>query len=144
MISGYFYYKKGAGTYTISSRVFPDEAKRQAIRQDNPCPGDRIVFTCIRNETPTVPIAVRWTANGIPLYTFGIPRDIGTPRANQDAGFPGLIGTLVDATMLTLLVDLTVSRDISNGTEIVCDEVTSVITSPKFTLFITGKTHSGP
>ena len=93
------------------------------------------------SETPTVPIAVRWTASGTPLYTFGIPRDIGTPRASQDAGFPGLVGTLVDATTLTLLVDLTVTRDITNGTEIVCDEVTSGITSPKFTLFIIGMTQ---
>ena len=118
--------------------MFPSEAKRQSIRQDNPCPGDRVLFTCTRNETSNVPIAVRWTANGIPLYTFGIPRDIGTPRANQDAGFSGLVGTLVDATMITLLVDLTVSMDVINGTEIACDEVTSGITSPRLILFITG------
>ena len=130
----------GAGTYTVSSRVFPSEVIRQGIGQDNPCPGDRVVFTCTRSESS--PTAVRWTANGTPLYTFGIPSDLGTPRANQDAGFPGLVGTLVDATMFTLLVDLTLATDIINGTAVACGEVISGVTSPIFTLFIIGKAVS--
>ena len=129
----------GAGSYTILSRVFTSEAKRQGIRQDNPCPGDRVVFTCIRNETSEKRIAVRWTANGTPLYTFGIPNDISTPRANQDAGFPGLIGVLIDARTFTLSVDLSTSVDIINGTQVACGEVLNDISSPPMTLFVIGK-----
>ena len=129
----------GAGSYTILSRVFTSEAKRQGILQDNPCPGDRVVFTCIRNETSEDRIAVRWTANGTPLYTFGIPNDIGTPRANQDAGFPGLIGVLIDARTFTLSVDLSTSVDIINGTQVACGEVLNDISSPPMTLFVVGK-----
>ena len=129
----------GAGSYTISSRVFTSEAKRQGIRQDNPCPGDRVVFTCIRNETSEERIAVRWTANGTPLYTFGIPTDIGTPRANQDAGFPGLIGVLIDARTFTLSVDLSTSVDIINGTQVGCGEVLNDVSSSPVTLFIIGE-----
>ena len=127
----------GAGTYTVSSRVFPSETKRQGISQNNPCPGDTVVFTCTRSEGS--PAVVRWTANGIPLYTFGIPSDIGTPRASQNAGFPGLVGTLVDSDMLTLLVDLSISSDVVNGTAIACGEVTTGITGPSFILLIIGK-----
>ena len=129
----------GVGSYTITSRVFTSEAKRQGICQDNPCPGDRVVFTCTRNETSEDRIAVRWTANGIPLYTFGIPNDIGTPRANQDAGFPGLIGVLIDARTFTLSVDLSASIDIINGTQVACGEVLNDISSPPMTLFVIGE-----
>ena len=125
----------GAGTYTVSSRVIPAEAKRQGLGQQYPCPGDRIVFTCLRNDSSDA--AVRWTANGIPLYTFGIPRDIGTPAATQ-TGFPGLIGTLVNQTVFTLTVDLTTSMNIQNGTGVACGEVVSGTTSGTMNLFIIG------
>jgi hypothetical protein len=82
---------------------------------------------------------VRWTANGTPLYTFGIPNDIGTPRANQDAGFPGLIGVLIDARTFTLSVDLSTAVDIINGTQVACGEVLNDISSPPMTLFVIGE-----
>ena len=97
------------------------------------------MFTCIRNGTSGGPVAVRWTASGIPLYTFSIPIDIGTPRATQDAGFPGLIGMLIDAKTLTLSVDLTTSVDVINGTQVACGEVLNGISSPPVTLFVIGE-----
>ena len=97
------------------------------------------MFTCIRNEiSGESPVAVRWTANGIPLYTFGIPNDIGTPQATQD-GFAGVIGMLIDAKTLTLSVDLLTSVVITNGTQITCGEVLNGISSPPVTLFVIGK-----
>ena len=117
--------------------MFPGEAKRQGIPLDNPCPGDRIVFTCSRSDPSEA--AVRWTADGIPLYTFGIPSDIGTPRASQNVGFPGIIGVLLDATTFTLSVDLATSVHIVNGTQVACGEVLNDISSPPLTLFVIGK-----
>ena len=129
----------GVGTYTVSSIVIPAEAKRQGIRQDNPCPGDVIEFTCTCNESS--PAAVRWSADGIALYTFGIPADLGTPKAIQNASFPGLIGTLVDAAtfMLIYTADLVTSADIVNGTQVTCGEIITGITSLPQTVFIIGK-----
>ena len=129
----------GAGTYTVSSRVIPAEAKRQGLGQESPCPGDRVVFSCVRNDSSGA--AVRWTANGTPLYTFGIPVDIGTPAATQ-TGFVGLIGTLVNSTLFTLTVDLTTSTMIQNGTGVACGEVVTGTNSQTLNLFIIGKTQS--
>ena len=95
------------------------------------------MFTCTRSESS--PAAVRWTANGTPLYTFGIPSDLGTPRASQDAGFPGLVGVLIDATTFSLSVDLVTAVDIINGTQVGCGEVVNDISSPPVTLFVIGK-----
>lgn len=117
--------------------MIPAEAKRQGLGQENPCPGDRVVFYCVRNESS--PAAVRWIANGVPLYTFGIPADIGTPNAVQSAGFVGLIGNLVNTTLFTLTVDLTTSVDIVNGTGVACGEVISATRSQTMNLFIIGK-----
>ena len=117
--------------------MYPAEEKRQGLGQENPCPGDTVVFYCVRNESS--PAAVRWTANGVPLYTFGIPGDLGTPNAIQSAGFVGLVGNLTSATVFTLTVDLTMSVDIVNGTGVACGEVISGITSETMNLFIIGK-----
>ena len=97
-----------------------------------------MVFSCVRNDSSGA--AVRWTANGVPLYTFGIPTDIGTDAATQ-TGFDGLIGTLVNSTLFTLTVDLTTSTMIQNGTGVACGELVSGITSQTMNLFIIGKTH---
>ena len=95
------------------------------------------MFTCIRSDSSEA--AVRWTADGAPLYTFGIPSDIGTPRASQNAGFAGIIAVLIDATTFTLSVDLATSVNIINGTQVACGEVLDDIASPPVTLFVIGK-----
>ena len=112
------------------------------LGQINPCPKDRAVFsvfTCARSES--FPAAVRWLANDVALYTFDIPNDIGGPRANQSAGGPGLIATLVNETMFTLMADLTTTVDIINGTSIniVCGELVTNIKSQPLNLFVIGK-----
>ena len=121
----------------MSSKIIPAEAKRQGLGQINPCPGDRVVFTCTRSEPS--PAAVRWLANDLALYTFDIPNDIGGPRANQNTGFPGLIGTLVNETMFTLTADLTTTVNIINGTSVVCGELVTNIKSQPLNLFVIGK-----
>ena len=98
------------------------------------------MYSCVRNESS--PAAVRWTANGVPLYTFGIPGDLGTSRAIQSAGFVGLIGSLVNETLFTLTVDLTTSIDIVNGTGVACGELITGVNSDTMNLFIIGKNNN--
>ena len=102
----------------MTSRVIPHELRRQSLIQENPCPGDMVEFTCTRSESS--PAAVRWNADGVPLYTYFIPQDIN--NANQ-SNIPGLIGVLVNETKLTLLVDLNTSTRIINNTGITCGEI---------------------
>ena len=127
---------EGAGTYTVSSEVIPAEAKRKGLGQQSPCPGDVIVFTCLRSEPSQA--AVRWTADGLALYTFGIPIDIGTPNANQNSGFSGVIARLVNRTVITLTVDLSNSTVIKNNTRIACGEVVNGNSSEIFNVFVIG------
>ena len=79
-------------------------------------------FTCTPSESS--PAAVRWTANGRPLYSFFIPNDLGTQRANQtSAGLPGIAGLLFNETTIKLLVDLSISTHIINGTQVLCSDL---------------------
>ena len=110
----------GVGTYMVTSRVIPHEVRRQGFVQENPCPGDMVEFTCTRSESS--PAAVRWTVDGVVLYTYFIPSDINTASANQSS-IPGLIGVLVNETKLTLIVDLNTSIRIINNTGIACGEI---------------------
>ena len=82
--------------------MIPHEVRPQGHGQENPCPGDTVEFTCTRSES--TPVTVRWTTNGGLLYTFVIPEYFESSDANQ-SNRPGLISTLVNSAMFTLLVD---------------------------------------
>ena len=94
--------------------MIPTEARRQNLNQENPCSGDMIVFTCTLNDTT----GLRWSGNGIILYTYFIPVDIG----RDQTGIPGLISSLVNNTTSTLSVNLSDTTSIINGTEVGCSD----------------------
>ena len=125
--------------YSISSQVIPHEVRRQGLNQENPCPGDKVEFTCTRSET--TPVGIRWIANEIPLYAFGIPVDIGGPNANQSQGFPGISAILVNNTTVKLFVDLNCSSIVGNGTtlRVTCESIPGSQSSANQTLTIIGK-----
>ena len=104
----------------LSSEVIPTESRRQGLAQDNPCPGDLVKFTCILNNTSAV--TVRWTANGMIQYTLSPATDVGIQRSSVT----GLNATFTNTTTSTLIVDLSKSIVITNGTEVGCVEVVGV------------------
>ena len=95
------------------------EARHRGLQQENICPGDVVEFTCKRSESS--PSTVRWFADGVSIYTFVIPHDIGSPDANQTSNF-GIIGVLVNQTTLTLRVNSNSANAITNGTLVACGE----------------------
>lgn len=97
----------------IQSTVIASEERRQSLTQDNPCPGDTVIFICSLNGSLSL---VRWDLDGEQLYSFGNPADIGMQASTN----VGLIGSLVNATTLTLTVDLSVSSSVMNGTVLSC------------------------
>ena len=98
----------------------------------------RVAHLNMSNSSQQCPSAWR-EYNNITSRVYGVSVTHGTPRANQDAGFPGLIGMLIDAKTLTLSVDLSTSVDIINGTQVACGEVLNSISSPPVTLFVIGE-----
>ena len=96
------------------------EARRQGLQQENPCPGDVVVFTCTRSETS--PGTVSWYRDGLVTYTFIIPGQVNTANAVQTS-IPGLTGVLVSETISTLQVDLNTTNIITNGTQVSCGEI---------------------
>ena len=125
----------GDGIYSLSLRVMPCGVRLQHISQENPCPGDLVELTCIRSESS--PAAVRWTADGEPLYTFGIPMDIGTPNANH-SHIVGLIGVIINETTLTLMADLK-NATFMNGTKVICGDIIRGNSSQPIIFSIIGK-----
>ena len=105
-----------AATFTITSQVIPQEARRQGLNQENPCTEDMVQFTCTRSESLG---DMRWSANGETLYTFLIPDDINTTNARRSS-ILGVTGVIINETTLTLLVDLSISTKIVNGSEVEC------------------------
>ena len=105
-----------AATFTITSQVIPQEVRRQGLNQENPCTEDMVEFTCTRSESLG---DMRWSANGETLYTFLIPDDINTTNARRSS-ILGVTGVIINETVLTLLVDLSISTKIVNGSEVEC------------------------
>ena len=102
--------------------MIPHEVRRQGLNQGKPCPGDMVEFTCTRSESSAA--TIRWTVDGVALYTFGIPDDIASANANQST-ILGLTAIILNATTLKLLVDLstTITSGITNSTGVVCGEI---------------------
>ena len=116
--------------------MIPHEVKRQGLNQENPCPGDMVEFICTRSESSVT--SVRWIADESILYSFSIPRDIGTTNANQSS-VTGITGVIMNNTTLKLLVDLTLSTRIINSSEIKCEDAISGVSSQSIMLHIIGK-----
>ena len=117
----------------VTSRVIKSEARREGLGQVDPCPGDMVEFSCTLNDTSTA--VVRWTADGVILYTFVPSVDVGVTISSV----PGLTTTFINATTLTLLVSLSVSApNVVNGTEIGCVEVSGVVVNSTKVLTIIG------
>ena len=114
---------------TLSSRVISQKARWNGLQ--DPCPGDSVKFTCALNNS--LSSALRWTTDGISLYTFLIPGDIGSVQS----GIPGVVGTLTNATFSTLLINLADS-DIQNGTEVGCTDSGGSTSSQTIILKIIG------
>ena len=108
--------------------MIPSETRRQGLAQENPCPGDTVLFTCtVSSSTETV----RWSLDGTQLYTFLNPAEINRTESSN-----GLTGSLVNATTITLLVDLsaTLDAEVTNGTVIGCEEVGGTTTTETLTI----------
>ena len=95
-----------------------------------------VEFTCTRSESSVT--SVRWVTDGVHLYSFSIPRDIGTTNANQSS-VTGITGVLINNTTLKLLVDLTLSTRIFNNAGIRCEDAISGESSQTINLEIIGK-----
>lgn len=121
------------GAASVSLMVLPSESRRQGLAQEDPCPGDTVVFTCTLNGSMVT--GMRWLGNERTLYSFFIPSDVGQNMTN----LPGLVTVLLNETTSTLSVSLNDSVMVTSGTRVACRGNTETLISPSISFTTIGK-----
>lgn len=110
----------GQDVFTLSSTVEPTETRRQGLNQNDPCPGDVIVFTCMAQTSAN---RVSWMTDIVgteDLYIFDFRTDNPNTTLSDRVG---ITATLLSNNVFILRIDLRNSVIIMTGTGISCGEI---------------------